>query len=238
MANFDSVYTFIARDRFSGVATKITNKNTRLNRSIKKLNISLIRLSRNSFKSSKAASSLKSSIVNLAAGFAGFFGISKASEIVLNFQDALLDLSAITGATGKDLDFLKDSSFELGKTFGRSGAETLKAFKLVASAKPELLKNLPALKAVTKEVLILAAASGLELAPAAEITAQGLNIFNEGADQAARFVNILGAGAKFGASEIEQTGAALLKAGPAAFAAGLSFEQLNAAIKILSKGGL
>jgi len=238
VANFDSVYTFIARDKFSGVATKLTNKLDGFNRFIKKINSNLLSFRKRLDKSARSAFSLKKEIKQLIVGFIGFSTVRNVADKALNFEDALLNLSAITGATGKDLDFLKDSSFELGKAFGKSGAETLKAFKLVASAKPELLTNLPALKAVTKEVLTLAAASGLDLAPAAKITAQALNIFNVGADQASRFVNVLGAGAKLGASEIEQTGAALLKAGPAAFAAGLTFESLNSAIQILAKGGI
>lgn len=238
MANFDSVYTFIARDRFSGVATKITNKNTRLSRALKRMNLHLLGVRRNFDRVVRSAFSMKSAIAKLAALVGVGIVINKAATSVLNFEDAILDLSAITGAVGPDLSGLGDSAFKLGKDFDRSGADVLRAFKLVASAKPELLKNLPALKAVTKEVLTLAAASGLELAPASLVTAQALNIFNVGADQAARFVNVLGAGAKLGASEIEQTGQALLKAGPAAFAAGLSFEALNSAIQILAKGGI
>ncbi len=118
MANFNQVYNFIARDRFSGAVTGITNKNTRLNRSIKKTNVKLKKLSRRFNFAGKAAKSLKGGVAKLAATFIGLLGISKASEMVANFEDNLLDLSAITGAIGPDLKFLEKSAFELGKTFG------------------------------------------------------------------------------------------------------------------------
>lgn len=238
MANFNQVYNFIAKDKFSGAVTKITNKNTRFNRSLKKSNVRLRKLTRNFKKSAQSSKLLKSGVGKLIAVLGGFVGLQKASEMFRVFEDNLLELSAITGATGKDLDFLKDSAFELGTAFSRSGAETLEAFKLVASAKPELLQNLPVLKAMTEQVLILAAASGIELSEAAEATAQALNIFGQGADQASRFVNVLAAGSKFGTSVVQDTAAALRKAGPAAAAAGLSFEQLNGVIQIMARGGI
>jgi TP901 family phage tail tape measure protein len=166
------------------------------------------------------------------------FSVNKFLTTGAEFQDALADLSAITGATGKDLDTLQKTIFTLGKQSATSASEVADGFKLVASAKPELLENLDALAATTEQVLLLKNAAGIELASAAQITAQGLNIFGAGADQAARFVNVLAAGAKLGSSEIADTGEAMLIAGPAARAAGLSFEQLNAAIQTVAKGGI
>jgi len=64
-----------------------------------------------------------SGLINLIAAFGLFEGISTFSDIMSNayqkikeFEQGLSDLSAITGATGKDLDFLKNSALDLGKT--------------------------------------------------------------------------------------------------------------------------
>lgn len=175
---------------------------------------------------------------SMAAAAISFFGIKQFFTVGARFQDALADLSAITGATGKDLKTLQSDIFRLGKQSSTSADQVAEAFKLVASAKPELLENLDALTATTEQVLLLKNAAGIELADAANIAAQGLNIFGAGADQANRFVNVLAAGAKLGSSEIRDTGEAMLLAGPAARAAGLSFEQLNAAIQTVAKGGI
>jgi len=171
-----------------------------------------------------------------AAGFA--LGIKKIVDIGTKFQDSMADLSAITGATGKDLSFLEGRIFSMSKTYVASQSEVATAIKLVASAKPALLDNIDLLTKTTESVLLLKNASGIELASAAQITAESLNQFGADASRANEFVNILAAGAKFGSSEIAQTGAAATIAGPAAKAAGLSFLQLNAAIQTTAKGGI
>ena len=227
MSDFNVIYNIIARDKFSGVGKKI-------GRSVHRLK-ARFRLARRELK--KFGAQLKNFKSAAIAG-AAILAFKKLTDVGGRFQDSLADLSAITGAVGKDLSFMREEAFKLGKEAAKSGDEVLTAFKLVASAKPELLENTKALAQVTKQVLLLANASGIELASAANITAQGLNIFGEGADQAARFVNVLAAGAKFGASEIAETGEAMLIAGPAARAAGLSFEQLNAAIQVTALGGI
>ncbi len=223
---FNVIYSVILRNKFSRNSKRIRNSIIKLRRGFKNLRGEINKLGPSMKNVAQAMG------VALAAAFVQMIRLGS------RFQDSLADLSAITGATGRDLKFLRDEAFKLGKATGKSGSEVLTAFKLVASAKPELLENSKALAEVTDQVLLLANASGIELTSAANITAQGLNIFGAGADQASRFVNVLAAGAKFGASEIADTGEAMLIAGPAARAAGLSFEQLNAAIQATALGGI
>jgi len=225
---FDVAYTIEAIDKFSATARKIEKAVNKIDKKVERFS------SRASKRFSKVA-----------AGFAGLFTVAAVTaagtavtRIGGRFEDQLADLSAITGATGKDLDLLKGKSFELGKQFSTSGTEVLEAFKLVGSAKAELLGNLPALISTTKEVLKLKNAAGIDLASAAEITAQSLNIFSKGADQAGRFVNVLAAGAKEGASEVADTGQAMLIAGPIASKLGLSFEKVNALLQGIAQGGI
>lgn len=181
---------------------------------------------------------LAAAISGLIAGgaLANFLQESIAASI--KFEKALSSLSAITGATGDDLNFLRQSSIELAKDSTLSAAQVAEAFKLVASAKPDLLENAAALRQVTKEVIALSEAGEIELTQAANAVGQALNQFGEGADQAARFVNVLAAGAKFGASEIFETADAIKNSGVAAAAAGVSFEQANAAIQVLAGSGI
>lgn len=228
MANFNVLYNIIAVNKFSKVAQKIGLSTDKLRGKMKGLSDTLNK----SLK--KGLKDLGGMI--LAGGVV--LAMRRAIQVGARFQDSLMDLSAITGAVGRDLDFMKGKAFELGKVSARSGNEVLGAFTLVASAKPELLSNTKALAGVTEQVLLLSNAAGIDLVSASNITAQGLNIFGEGADQAARFVNVLAAGSKYGSSMIRETGEAMLIAGPSAKAAGLSFEQLNAAIQAVALGGI
>lgn len=165
----------------------------------------------------------------------GFF--SAVSESTVRFSKAMGELSAITGAVGKDLEFLKNSAQNFGQTTLSSATDAATAMKLIASAKPELLSNVEALEKVTKQVITLSEASGVNMPSAVSAAVDSLNMFGKGADQAARFVDVLAAGAKYGSSEVEQTAVAIQKAGVVASQSGLSFEELNAAIQVLAENG-
>lgn len=185
---------------------------------------------------------------NAAFVSAALYGMKKSADVlfqsidtVKQFEASISDLSAITGATGKDLKFLSDKSREFGAVTTLSASQASEAFKLVASAKPDLLESGKALAQVTKEAIALAEASGSTLPEAAKTLGSSLNQFSADADQAGRFINVLAAGAKFGASEIADTALALQDSGTVAASAGISFEELNASIQALStvaiKGG-
>lgn len=175
---------------------------------------------------------------------AAFAGIGLASTFkkittdTINFTKSVSELSAITGATGKDLKFYEEQAALIGKTTTLSASQAADAFKLIASAKPDLLQNAEALAAVTKEAVTLAEAAGIGLADAASTVGVSLNQFGAGAEEASRFVNVLAAGAKEGSSSITDTAQAMKNAGVAASLAGLSFEEANVGVQLLAKGGL
>ena len=175
------------------------------------------------------------------AAFAGI-GIAstfkKITQDTMAFTKSISELSAITGATGKDLEFYEKQAALIGKTTTLSASQAATAFKLIASAKPDLLQNAEALASVTKEAVKLAEAAGVDLADAASTVGVSLNQFGADASEAARFVNVLAAGAKEGSSSIEDTSMAMKNAGVAARLAGLSFEEANVGVQLLAKGGL
>jgi len=189
----------------------------------------------------KSTRQLGSSMSGLRAAVAGIgLGLvaKQALQAGIAFQSTLADLSAITGATGSNLDFMRKKAMEFSASTVVSAQDAVEAFKLVASAKPDLLSNAHALASVTKQAIILSEASGVTLATAAKTVGASLNQFSADADQTKRFINVLAAGAKFGASEIDQTSQALKMAGVVASQSGLSFEETNAAIQLLAKGAL
>ncbi|GAB3960203.1 hypothetical protein GCM10028805_57550 [Spirosoma harenae] len=175
-------------------------------------------------------------------------GISAAANAIpaiiakyRQFDAASKELSAVTGATGADLDYLNKTAAKSGPTFGKSGAEMLEAYKLMASAKPELLAQKELLTQTTEAAITLSQAGKIDLAQATQVTAESLNQFGESADQANRFINVIAAGAKEGSAEIADMGIALKNSGTVAKAQGVSFEQTNAVLQSLStialKGG-
>lgn len=185
---------------------------------------------------------LDKSMMRLAGRFALFAGaagvVTKSIKKIADFEESVSNLSAITGATGDDLDFLKRKAIELGAATTKTSQETVEAFKLIASAKPELLEDAAALSSVTKEAIALAEASGLDLPDAARNLAETLNQFSAGADQASRFINVLAAGSKLSAAEIPEVSMAIKEFGVNAKDAGISVEQSVAAIETLAEKGV
>lgn len=229
--SFNVLYRFLAKDSFSGTSKKIATNNKKLGRSFKRLDKEVKQSDK---VLSKTAGSFSLNFKIIAASALTFLSINKAIATANAFEDALADLSAITGATGKDLGMLENQVFKLSKASITSQVDVAAALKLVASAKPELLKNLPALVKTTESVLLLKN-TGIDLESAVKATIGGLNAFGESAAFANRNVNILAAGSKFGSSEVRDTAEALKLSGPGARAAGLSFLDLNVAIQTLAK---
>lgn len=186
-------------------------------------------------------SSLKGTLAGL-AGVAGLgFSLGSIITTTRQYGQALSDLSAITGATGVQLKQFDEAAQQMGRTTEYSASQAAEALKLMASAKPELLKTADGLTTATNSALILAQAAGTTLPDATKTLALSLNQFGASASQADRYINVLAAGAKYGSSEIADTAAAIKNGGVAAAQAGIGFEQLNAAIQVLAereiKGG-
>jgi len=174
---------------------------------------------------------------NLVVGAGVITGLVKATRVGADFQDSLADLSAITGATGKDLSLLTDETLRLAKGSATAQTEVAAAIKVVGSQKSELLSNIPALISVTDKVLLLKNAAGIDLADAANIATTSMNIFGAKASEVGKFVDIMAQGSVVGASSIAETGEAIIIAGGAARSAGLSFKDLNVLLQTTSRGG-
>lgn len=188
--------------------------------------------------SAKAVDKFKKRLTAAAAVALTFKTLRSVIASNREFQSSLSDLSAITGAAGDDLKYYSDQSKDIGRTTSLSASQAVQAFKLIASAKPDLLDNANALNAVTREAVALAEAAGIDLPEAANALGSSLNQFNVEASESGRFINVLAAGAKFGSSAISDTALALKNSGVAAASAGVSFEQANAAIQVLSASAI
>ena len=160
-------------------------------------------------------------------------------------EDAAANLKALTGLDDNNIAWLTKQAETLSTTMEqsrlrvrKSATEILEAYMLVGSAKPELLQDKQALNAVTIEAMRLAEAAKMDLKEAVNAVTTSLNQYSAGADQAVRFTNVLAAGSKFGAANVQDQAAAVVKAGVAASSAGVSFEQLVGVIEMLGEKGI
>lgn len=185
----------------------------------------------------------------ISASLKNFFGVTALfTTAIAAFRDgiqtsrefgkSLANLSAITGASGADLKFFKDQALEMGKTVEGGAKAVVEAYKLIGSAKPELMSNKEALNQVTEAAILLSHASGLLLPEAATKLTDALNQFGAPASAAGKYVDVLAAAAKFGAAEVPEVTEALLKFGTAAKTSNIDIYESAAAIELLAEKGL
>lgn len=193
----------------------------------------------------KAAQQLGGGLSKLATSISAVLSIAavvnefkKAIAVTMEFNATISNLSALTGAVGQDLAVFRQAAIDIGGSTSLSASQAAEAMKLIGSASPDLLKSADSLKMVTQQAVTLAEAAGSTMPQAAMALTGALNMFQLGADQAARVINVLAAGAKEGASEINDTVEAMKQSGVVAAQAGLNFEQFNGAIQALAQGQL
>lgn len=164
--------------------------------------------------------------------------ISGVVSLVTEYEQVGADLQAITGANAETLEFLKQEAVEVGVETTVSATKTLEAYKLIASAKPELLSNAEGLAEITREAVRLTETFGGDLPTVATNLTDIMNKFQAPASEAARFVNVLAAGSKEGSAPIDSLAASFLNAGTVLNAQNVKFEEGVGIFEALAENGL
>jgi len=171
----------------------------------------------------------------VAVGIGIGIAINKAGE----FKQKTAELSAITGIAGKELAYLEEQGKRVGISSGLGANQAVEAYKLLASnIDIATVGGVKGLKLLGDETILLAQAGQVDLPTAADTMAGAINQFSLEANQASRVVNVLAAGAKFGAAEIPQLAASLKIVGTSAGIAGVSIENTVGALEVLSQSGI
>ena len=189
---------------------------------------------------------IKGTVIGLTAAFAG---VATAVNGMRNYakqkDTSRAGLKALTGLDDDSIQWLQTQAEQMSQTMDETGLrvtqsadQILEAYKLVGSAKPELLAVKEDLNAVTVEAIRLSQAAGIDLNDAVAAVTVSMNQFGAGADQTAEFVNVLAAGSKAGAVGVENINEAVVKSGVAAKQAGLSIQDLVGAIETVGERGL
>ena len=158
-----------------------------------------------------------------------------AEKHAIEFEDALSNLSAITGTTGKDLDALKERIINTGKETHTSFKTIADAYTVVGSKMPALLQNQEGLDAVTRSVITLKKASRMSLEDATNSLTGIMNQMGASFFEADEYINVLAAGSKNGAGNIQYLATAFDQCGTAINTAGLSIQQGTALIEMLAE---
>ena len=161
-------------------------------------------------------------------------GLKAALNVAEGFSKSMSRLSAISGATGEDLNKLKDNAENLGKSTQFTAAQ-------VADAQTELAKmgfTTTGILNATSGALDLAVSSGIEMADAAEIMAATMNGFGMETSEAGRITDVMAKSFTTSALDAEKFRESMKLVAPAAKNMKVSLEQSTAAIAVLADQGI
>ena len=166
---------------------------------------------------------------------APILGVGTAAvKLTADFDSQMSKVSAISGATGKDFDVLRDKAREMGEKTKFSATESAQAFEYMAMAgwKPkEMLEGISG-------IMNLAAASGEELATTSDIVTDNLTAFGQSADQAGRLANIMAAAASNSNTNVAMMGETFKDAAATAGGMGYSMEDTAIATGLMADAGI
>src|SRR5699024_1518544 len=176
----------------------------------------------------------KTGAVVTGAGIALAGGLGIAVKTASNFESAMSQVKAISGATGDEFNSLRDKAIEMGAETVFSASESADAMSNLAQMGWETDEILSGIE----HTLSLAAAGGIELAESAMITANTMNQFGLEAEEAERIADVFALTASSAGTDVIGMGDAMQYAGANAAAAGMSIEDTAAFIGVLGDAGI
>jgi len=171
-------------------------------------------------------------LVGISAAAATPFALSGAA--FATFEQSMARVQALTGATAADFQRLSNAAKRLGEStvFSASqAADAMGFFALAGFDVEQILKSIG-------PTLNLAAAGQLEIAEAADIAAKIMSGMGLEAERLGDAVDVLTKAMTTANTDLGMLGAAMKFVGPIAKTAGVQFEELVAAIQLLSNAGI
>ncbi len=168
------------------------------------------------------------------AAFAAFGGIRAIIQTNAEFGSSMQRVAAVSGATGAQFDELRKKAMELGASTQFSASQAADALGFLAMAGFNASEAIAAIPSV----LDLAAASGMDLALAADIASNVLSGFGKEAADAGVVADVLAKAASSTNTNVTQLGQAMSTAAPIAAALKISMEETAAAIGVMSDAGI
>lgn len=168
------------------------------------------------------------------AGAAGSLPFGLSLKVFADFDSQMARVQALTSANANEFAALTEEAKRLGReTVFTSGqaAEAMSKFALAGFSISKILK-------ATDPALQLAAAGQIEIAEAADIATKIMAGMGVEADDLGGAIDVLAKAMTTANTDILMLGDAFKFVGPIAKSAGISFEEITAAIQLLSNAGV
>lgn len=157
-----------------------------------------------------------------------------AVKTAADFDTSMSKVAAVSGATGDDLDALRDKAREMGAKTKFSASEAADAMNYMAMAGWKTGDMLEGIEGIMN----LAAASGEDLATTSDIVTDALTAFGLTAQDSGHFADILAAASSNANTNVAMMGETFKYCAPIAGALGFSAEDTAEAIGLMANAGI
>lgn len=155
-------------------------------------------------------------------------------KMTSDFDSTMSKVSAISGATGKDLDKLRDKAKEMGAQTKFSAGEAGEAFTYMAMAGWDTQQMIAGISGI----MDLAAADGLDLATTSDIVTDALTAFGLQAKDSGHFADVLAKASSSANTNVSMLGESFKYVAPLAGAMGYSVEDVAVALGLMANSGI
>ena len=162
-------------------------------------------------------------------------GVATAAvKTAADFEAAMSEVGAISGASGEDMAKLTAKAKEMGATTAFSASESAEAMKYMAMAGWKTADMTEGIAGIMN----LAAASGEDLAATSDIVTDGLTAFGMAAKESGRFADVMAATSSNANTNVALMGETFKYCASTAGAMGYSVEDISVAIGIMGNAGI
>ena len=151
-----------------------------------------------------------------------------------DFDSAMSQVAAVSGATGDDFDALRDKAREMGSKTKFSASEAADAMNYMAMAGWKTEDMLSGIEGIMN----LAAASGEDLATTSDIVTDALTAFGLTAQDSGHFADLLAAASSNANTNVSMMGETFKYCAPIAGALGYTAEDTAEAIGLMANAGI
>ncbi len=160
----------------------------------------------------------------------GTLAVKTASD----FDSAMSQVAAVSGATGEELEALRDKAREMGAKTKFSASEAAEAMNYMAMAGWKTEDMLGGIEGIMN----LAAASGEDLATTSDIVTDALTAFGLSAEDSGHFADILASASSNANTNVSLMGETFKYVAPLAGSLGYSAEDTATAIGLMANAGI
>lgn len=157
-----------------------------------------------------------------------------AVKLGMDFETAMSEVQAISGASADQMVLLTEKAKEMGAKTKFSATESAEAFKYMAMAGWKTEDMLGGIEGIMN----LAAASGSDLGTASDIVTDALTAMGYAASDAGRLANVMASASSNANTNVELMGETFKYAAPLCGALGYNMEDTAVAIGLMANSGI